>query len=117
MIFYNELLRIETYRLLIHRKLMMKMLTNEIGKIVEFIKSNREFYQYYSTSQTCMDEAYFVRNNSNVFINSRSLYYLTDPQFSVGSKSIIGIFISIWFLRIFDTAYIVNEIVVDFFVS
>ena len=82
LIFYNELLRIETYRPLIHRKLMMKMLKNEINRIDEFIESNREFYQYYSTSQTCMDESYFVRNNSNVFINSKSLYYLTDPLFS-----------------------------------
>lgn len=82
LIFYNELLRIETYKPLVHRKFMARMLNNEISKIDEFIRNNREFYQYYSTNQTCLDETYFVRGNDFIFIGSKKFHYLTDSQFA-----------------------------------
>lgn len=82
LIFHNELLRIEMYKPLVHKKLMIKMVKNEIRKIQEFIKNNKEFYQYYSTNQTYLDNTYFVRNNNFLFVNSKNFHYLIDPQFS-----------------------------------
>ncbi len=82
LIFYNDLLRLENYKLLVHRKLMFTMLSEEIKKIHVFIKNNTEFYHYYTTNQTCLDEKYFVRNDNHIFTGSKNLQYLTDPQFA-----------------------------------
>lgn len=82
LIFYNDLLKLENYKLLIHRKLMLKMLNEEIRKIHEFIKSNKEFYHYYTTNQTSLDKNYFVRGDNYIFTGSRNLHHLTDPQFA-----------------------------------
>jgi hypothetical protein len=79
---FIESFRIETYKTLIHIKLMAKMLNNEIRKIHEFIKSNKEFYQYYTTNQTCLDETYLTRSNRSILIGSENFHYLTDPQFA-----------------------------------
>lgn len=82
LIYYNELLRIETYKPFVSSKLMIKTLKKEMRKINDFIKSNKGFYQYYITNQTCLDNTYFVRNNNFALINSKNLHYLTDPQFA-----------------------------------
>ncbi len=82
LIFYNDLLRLENYKLLMHRKLMVKMLNEEIRKIHQFIKSNKEFYHYYTTNQTSLDESYFVRGDNYIFTGSKNLQHLTDPQFA-----------------------------------
>ncbi len=82
LIFYNELLRIENYKLLVHKKLMLKMLNSEIRKIHEFIKNNKEFYHYYTTNQSSLDKNYFVRGDNCIFTGSMNLQHLTDPQFA-----------------------------------
>ena len=82
LIFYNDLLRLENYKLLIPKKLMLKILNEEIRKIHEFIKNNKEFYHYYITNQTCLDEKYFVRIDNYIFIGSKNIQYLADPQFA-----------------------------------
>ncbi len=94
LIFYNEIFRIETFKPLIHRKLAIKMLNDELRKIHEFIKINREFYQYYTTNQTCLDETYFTRSNTSVLIGSVNLHYLTDPQFATPRDEAVSYFIA-----------------------
>lgn len=94
LIFYNELFRIETYKPLIHRKLMIKMLNNEIRKIHEFIKSNKEFYQYYITNQVCLDQIYFTRNNNSILIGSGNFHYLIDPKFATPRDEIVAYIIA-----------------------
>ncbi|MCG6191175.1 RteC domain-containing protein [Maribellus maritimus] len=94
LIFYNELLRMEDYKLLTHRKLMLKMLNNEIRKIHEFINNNKEFYHYYTTNQTCMDEKYFVRNDNYIFIGSKNIQYLADPQFATIRDETVAYFMA-----------------------
>jgi hypothetical protein len=64
------------------------MFNNEVRKIHEFIKVNWEFYQYYTTNQIFLDEAYFTRSNSSIFIGSVSFHYLTDPQFATPKDEI-----------------------------
>lgn len=94
LIFYHELFRIETYKPLTHKKLMVKMLNNEIRKIHEFIKNNKEFYLYYTTNQTCLDETYFTRSNSSALIGSEYFHYLTDPQFATPKDEIVSYIIA-----------------------
>lgn len=94
LIYYNELFRMETYKPLIHRKLMVKMLNNEIRKIHEFIKSNKEFYQYYTTNQVCLDQIYFTRSNSSILIGSENFHYLIDPKFATPRDEIVSYIIA-----------------------
>jgi hypothetical protein len=82
LIFYNELLRMENYKLLVNRKLMLKMLNDENQKIHEFIENNKEFYHYYTTNEICLDESYFIRSDKYIFIGSKTIQHLTDPQFA-----------------------------------
>ncbi|MCG6189851.1 RteC domain-containing protein [Maribellus maritimus] len=90
LIFYNELLRMENYKLLVNRKLMLKMLNDETQKIHEFIKSNKEFYHYYTTNETCLDENYFVRSDKYIFIGSKSIQHLVDPQFATLKDEVVA---------------------------
>ena len=94
LIFYNELFRIETCKSLTSKKLLIKMFNNEIRKVHEFFKRNREFYQYYTTNQTCLDEAYFTRSNGSVLIGSENFHYLTDPQFATPKDEIVSYIIA-----------------------
>lgn len=94
LIFYNELFRIETFKPLIHKKMMMGMLKNEIRKIHEFIRNNKEFYQYYTTGQTCLDEVYFTRNDNSLLMGSENFHYLTDPQFATPRDEIVSYIIA-----------------------
>lgn len=94
LIFYHELFRIETYKPLTHKKLMVKMLNNEIRKIHEFIKNNKEFYLYYTTNQTCLDDTYFTRSNISVLVGSEYFHYLTDPQFATPKDEIVSYIIA-----------------------
>ncbi len=94
LIFYNELFRIETCKPLTSKKLLIKMFNNEIRKIHEFFKRNKEFYQYYTTNQTCLDEAYFTRSNGSVLIGSENFHYLTDPQFATPKDEIVSYIIA-----------------------
>ncbi len=94
LIFYHELFRVETYKPLTHKKRMIKMLNNEIRKIHEFIKNNKEFYLYYTTNQTCLDDTYFTRSNSSALIGSEYFHYLTDPQFATPKDEIVSYIIA-----------------------
>ena len=94
LIFYNDLLRIENYKLLTHRKFIAKVLSEAIREIHEFIKSNKEFYYYYITNQTYLDEKYFVRNDNCIFTGSRNLQYLTDPKFATLRDETVAYFMA-----------------------
>lgn len=108
LIFYNELFRLDTCKSLVSNKLMVKILNNEIRKIHEFKIRNNEFYQYYTTNQTHLDEIYFTRNKSSFLIGSKNFHHLTDPQFATPGDETISYIIAYEQL----VKYLDNEIII-----
>jgi hypothetical protein len=63
-------------------KKQIKYFNEQIDKLQEFFNDNLEFYHYYKTESTDLDEHFFTRRKSNVFLHLGALNYFTDSQFS-----------------------------------
>ena len=54
----------------------------EQANIKDFFDKNLDFYQYYRTNSTFLDEKYFLRGNVDFKINLNNYYFEFDPKFS-----------------------------------
>ena len=57
---------------------------NELKSLTFFFERNLDFYQYYRTNSTYLDESYFVRGKRNHHLCADSSQYILDPLFSTG---------------------------------
>lgn len=53
-----------------------------MAKLKRFFDSNLEFYKYYRTNSTYLDERYFVRGGYDVRLSLDTYYFETDHNFT-----------------------------------
>lgn len=70
--------------LIYYRKLL------QIDKLQEYFNTNQEFYHYYRSGATFLDEHYFLRKNADVSLNLDAICFLTDLQFSTSHDSSVA---------------------------
>jgi len=58
------------------------LLEEELARIVQFFQQNSEFYQYYITGATYLDECFFIRGQFDLNLVDDELFMALDPQFA-----------------------------------
>jgi hypothetical protein len=82
LIYYLKVFQIETRRPNCCKKEEEQFLHKEMQKLSHFFENNIEFYQYYRTGASYLDETYFLRGSHDLYISLDPQYFNTDPKFS-----------------------------------
>ena len=80
-IYHLKIFRIEIRRPNGSNKTQEKYLFSELDRLKHFFDNNLEFYQYYRSGATYLDESYFLRNNHNIFSTLDANFFNNDPRF------------------------------------
>ena len=94
LIYYTEILRIETHRPHANRKFQIKYLRSEFANCQGYIKTNYEFCQYYKGGQTYLDEKYFKRNGHAALSFNGSYSHFVNPEFSTSHDEVVAYIIA-----------------------
>jgi len=81
LIYYNAVYKIEAKKPY-GEKQVKKHLTEELKKLKKFFDRNIEFYKYYRSNHTYIDEKFFVRGNHDIKLWLDTYYFETDHNFS-----------------------------------
>jgi hypothetical protein len=97
---YNiELLKIEGRRPIGSFKAQQKYLLKQLSKLESFFEDNIEFYQYYRSGNTFLDEKYFVRNVFDIRLHQDAFIFDYDSNFSTSHDSKVARIIANELLR------------------
>lgn len=81
LIYYNTIYKIETKKPY-GTKSIRKYLNLELKKLREYFDNNLEFYKYYRTNNTSLDEKLFVRGKHDIKLCLDTGYFQSDLTFS-----------------------------------
>ena len=81
LIYYNAIYKIETKKPN-DRKANRQYLNEELVKLKRFFENNLEFYRYYRTNNSFIDEKLFVRGKHDIKLSLDTFYFETDHRFS-----------------------------------
>jgi len=81
LIYYNSIYKIETKKPT-GDKAIKKHLQNELAKLKRYFDDNLEFYKYYRTNSTHLDNKYFVRGKHDIKLSLDTYYFEADHNFS-----------------------------------
>lgn len=101
LIYYLKVFNIETRRPNGGQKAEEKFLRKEMQKLTHFFDNNLEFYQYYRTGATYLDEKYFLRGSQDLYLTLDPQYFNTDPSFSTSHDFKVAKLIANELLRIY----------------
>lgn len=82
LIYYNSIYKIETKRPYGGEKTIKKYLNLELSKIKRYFDSNLEFYKYYRTNSTYLDQKCFVRGRHDIKLSLDTFYFEADHSFA-----------------------------------
>lgn len=81
LIYYNAVYKIETKKPY-GTKPIRKYLNKELKKLKRFFDNNLDFYKYYRSNNSFLDEKYFVRGNHDIKLWLDTYYFQSDQSFS-----------------------------------
>lgn len=81
LIYYNAIYKIET-RKPYGAKRIRKYFTKELKKLKRFFDNNLDFYKYYRSNNSFLDENFFVRGKHDIRLWLDTFYFEADHQFS-----------------------------------
>lgn len=81
LIYYNAIYKIETKKPY-GAKPIKKYLNDELKKLKRHFDNNLEFYKYYRTNNSFIDEKLFVRGKHDIKLSLDTVYFETDHRFS-----------------------------------
>ena len=81
LIYYNAIYKIESKKPN-ETKSAKKYINTELKKLKRFFDNNLEFYKYYRTNNTFIDDQLFVRGKYDIKLNLDTIYFETDHSFS-----------------------------------
>lgn len=81
-IYYNAIYKIETKKPYGNGKTIKKYIGSELEKLKRYFDANLEFYKYYRTKSTYLDEKYFVRGKYDIKLSLDTYYFETDHSFT-----------------------------------
>lgn len=82
LIYYNAIFKIEAKKPYGGAKLIRKYLNSELKKLKRYFDNNLEFYKYYRTNNSYLDDKYFVRGRHDIKLGLDTYYLQTDNCFS-----------------------------------
>jgi len=82
LIYYRTIYNIEMNRPLGSVEAQRKYLYKELRDIRDFINKRQDFYRYWRSGSTSLDDIYFRRGKSDMEFYLESFYYELDPKFS-----------------------------------
>lgn len=81
LIYHNRILNIETKKPYGGEKVLRKYLNNELDKLKRFFDNNLDFYKYYRTNSTYLDNKYFLRGQHDIKLGLDTFYFEADQRF------------------------------------
>ncbi|WP_313138662.1 RteC domain-containing protein [Myroides sp.] len=81
LIYYNAIYKIETKKPN-DTKAIRKYLNEELRKLKRYFDNNLEFYKYYRTNNSFIDDKLFIRGKYDIKLSLDTIYFETDPRFS-----------------------------------
>ncbi len=82
LIYYNSIFRIETKKPNGGEKIIRKYYEGELAKLKNYFENNLEFYKYYRTDSTYLDQYYFLRNKFDIKLCLDTCFFESDHSFS-----------------------------------
>lgn len=81
LIYYNAIYKIETRRPYGNKRIK-KYFTKELKKLKRFFENNLDFYKYYRSHNSFVDEKFFVRGKHDITLWLDTFYFEADHRFS-----------------------------------
>ncbi|GAA4318457.1 RteC domain-containing protein [Compostibacter hankyongensis] len=81
LIYYNAIYKIETKKPY-GAKPIRKYLNKELKKLKRFFDNNLDFYKYYRSNNSFLDESFFVRGRHDIKLWLDTYYFQSDQSFS-----------------------------------
>ncbi|WP_149914630.1 RteC domain-containing protein [Sphingobacterium cavernae] len=81
LIYYNAIYKIETKKPY-GAKPIRKYLNRELKKLKRFFDNNLDFYKYYRSNNSFLDESFFVRGKHDIKLWLDTYYFQSDQSFS-----------------------------------
>ncbi|SFQ76272.1 RteC domain-containing protein [Flavobacterium akiainvivens] len=81
LIYYNAIYKIETKKPY-GAKPLKKYLKKELKKLKRYFENNIEFYKYYRTNNSFLDEKLFLRDKYDIKVSLDTFYFEADHRFS-----------------------------------
>tara|TARA_R110000868_G_scaffold136970_1_gene350279 strand:- start:1023 stop:1850 length:828 start_codon:yes stop_codon:yes gene_type:complete len=81
LIYYNAVYKIETKKPN-DAKAIKKYFNEELRKLKRYFDTNLEFYKYYRTKNSFIDEKLFLRGKHDIKLSLDTIYFETDHRFS-----------------------------------
>jgi len=81
LIYYNAIYKIETKKPN-GTKPIRKYLNEELNKLKRYFDNNLEFYKYYRTNNSFIDDKLFIRGKYDIKLSLDTIYFETDHRFS-----------------------------------
>ncbi len=81
LIYYNAIYKIETKKPY-GSKPIKKYLNDELRKLKRYFDNNLEFYKYYRTNNSLIDDKLFVRGKYDIKLSLDTFYFEADHSFS-----------------------------------
>lgn len=81
LIYYNSIYKIETRRPYGNKR-TKKYFTKELKKLKRFFENNLDFYKYYRSNNSFVDEKFFVRGKHDIRLWLDTFYFEADHRFS-----------------------------------
>lgn len=85
LIYYRKLYNIEMNRPKGGEDEQRDYLKRQLCRLNDYFDANRDFYKYYRSNETHMDELYFLRQHPAIRLTMESFYFERDPQFSTAA--------------------------------
>lgn len=83
LIFYRKVNNLEMNRPTGGRKVQQEYFRKELEHINDYFNKNKDFYHYYRSGNTFMDETFFLRGrNPEILLYQETFYFERDPLFS-----------------------------------
>ena len=82
LIYFNSIYKIETKRPRGGDKTIKKYLNVELSKIKRYFDANLEFYKYYRTNSTHLDNKFFLRGKHDIKLSLDTYYFEADHNFA-----------------------------------
>lgn len=82
LIYYRKLYNIEINRPKGGEEELQKYLKWQLCLLKDYFERNSDFYRYYRSGDTRMDEYYFLRQKPTIHMTMESFYFERDPRFS-----------------------------------
>src|SRR5690554_7780832 len=86
LIYYNAIYKIETKKPY-GAKRIRKYLKKELKKLKRFFDNNLDFYKYYRSNNSYLDEKLFVRRKHDIKLCLDTYYFQSDHSFNTSNRS------------------------------